>query len=198
MKGSFITLVFLAGMACQHKEILTEQALKEYVLDPDNGLFKQKESHGVNIAVFYRPSALVTAQQLDGMIDKESRARTIKTLDSLTYFVIKFSRNGQEIENAFASDEPKFLNVINYLSSSIGRDIYLLNKGDTINALDAVYAPMFGAASATSVMAVFKTDLRQRSGSVKFCVDDTKLGVGKNEFEFDLKNIRNTPTLNLN
>ena len=185
-------------MACQEKKIVSEQELKDYVLDPENGLRKQSEKNGVDLEVIYRPSELIIAQQLDGINDKEERSKTIKSFDSLTYFVLKLSRKGQEIENAYVSDEAKFVQVINYLSSSIGSNIYLLQESDTIRALDAVYTRMFGSATSTSVMAVFDTNLKEEKGSLKFYLDDTELGLGKNEFVFDISDIKKAPTINLN
>lgn len=193
-----ILFLMLSLMACQEKKIVSEQELKDYVLDPENGLRKQREKNGVDLEVIYRPSELIMAQQLDGINDKEERVKTIKSFDSLTYFVLKLSRKGQEIENAYVSDEAKFVQVINYLSSSIGSNIYLLHESDTIHALDAVYTRMFGSATATSVMTVFDTDLEKKSGTVKFYLDDTGLGLGKNEFVFDISDIKKAPTINLN
>lgn len=198
MRTSLLILLILTLFACNEQRVVTEQELKAYVLDPENGLRKQKEKNGVDIEVIYRPTELVLAQQLDGITDQQERRRTFENFDSLSYFVIKLSRKGQEIENAYVSDNDQFVRVINYLSSSIGANIYMVAEKDTIRALDAVYARMFGSASATSVMAVFDKDIRYLNGQLKFYLDDTQLGLGQNVFEFDLNDIKKAPTLNLN
>jgi hypothetical protein len=198
MRVVFILLAMLTLMACREKKIVSEEELKAYVMDPENGLRQQKESNGIDVEVIYRPSELVLAQQLDGMTNAAERINTIKNFDSLSYFVVKLSRKGQEVENVFVSDNEKFVRVINYLSSAIAQNIYIINDKDTIPALDAVYARMFGAATSTSVMAVFDTDFRKRNGDLRFFLDDTELGLGQNEFAFTINDIKKAPTLNLN
>lgn len=185
-------------VGCNEQRVVSEAELKSYILDPENGLIVAKSKNDAAIEVLYRPSVLVSALQIDGVTDKEERSKTIKQFDSLTYFVVRLSRNGQEIENAFVSDPEKFTKVISYLSSTVAGNIYLTTPNDTIYALDAVYTRMFGAATATSVMAVFDTDVKDLEGTVNLHFDDTELGLGLNEFEFDANDIKKTPTLNLN
>jgi hypothetical protein len=198
MRVVFVLLAMLTLVACNEKKVVSEEELKAYVMDPENGLRQQKESNGIDVEVIYRPSELVLAQQLDGMTNAAERINTIKNFDSLSYFVVKLSRKGQEVENVFVSDNEKFVRVINYLSSAIAQNIYIINDKDTIPALDAVYARMFGAATSTSVMAVFDTDFRKRSDDLKFFLNDTELGLGQNEFAFTINDIKKAPTLNLN
>jgi len=197
MKIPLIVFALLSIFACQEQKIVSEQELKDYILDPEHGLRKQKEKNGIDIEVIYRPTDLIIAQQLGGVTDVKERGSIIRNFDTLSYFVIKLSRKGQEVENAYVSDNEKFVRVTNYLSSSIASNIYIVLEKDTLHALDAVYARMYGAASATSVMAVFNTDVRKKNGTLKFFLDDTELDLGQIEFEFDIKDIKKTPTLNL-
>lgn len=193
-----ILFVALEAFACGGNGILSEQGLRDYVMEPENGLRKHCEKNGIDVEVIYRPTELILAQQLQGLTDQQERIRTIRNFDSLSYFVVKFSRNGKEVENRYARDPEEFLRVTNYLSSGIAKDICLILSTDTLFALDAVYARMYGAATATSVMAVFDADLKEKSGIITFCLDDTELGIGRNSFDFDLSDIKKAPTLNLN
>jgi hypothetical protein len=198
MKLSLTLFVLLILFACREQRIVSEQELKDYIMEPENGLRKHHEKNSIDIEVIYRPTELVLAQQLRGVTDEAERVKTIQNFDSLSYFIIKLSRKGREIENAYAGDTEKFLKVIRYLSSELPANIYLINNRDTIPALDAVYARMFGAATATSVMAVFDCNLQKKKGTMKLCLDDTELGLGQNQFQFDLSDIKKAPTLNLN
>jgi hypothetical protein len=198
MRSLFTLLMIGSLMGCSEQRVVSEAELKSYILNPENGLIVTRNKNDVAIDVLYRPSVLVSALQIDGITDKEQRNKTIKQFDSLTYFIIRLSRNGQEIENAFVSDPEKFSKVISYLSSAVAGNIYLTTPNDTLRALDAVYTRMFGAATATSVMVVFDTNAKDLEGTVNLHFDDTELGLGLNEFEFDADNIKKTPTLNLN
>lgn len=197
MRVLLIILVFSGLLSCGGRSIVSEQELKDYIMDPEHGLCRREAKNGIDMEVVYRPSELVSAQQVAGVTDQKEREKIIRNFASLTYFIIKLSRNGQEIENAYVSDNDKFLQVTSYLSAGIAQDLYLVNKGDTIRALDAVSTRMFGAATATTVMAIFDTDVKDKDGSLRFCFDDTGLGLGLNEFEFDTDDINKAPTLNL-
>lgn len=194
----FIVLTALTILACTEKRMVSEQELKDYIIDPSNGLRKQTSKNGIDIEVLYRPTELVLARQLDGLADPRERLKELNNFKDLSYFLIHLSRDGQEIENAYASDPDKFVNVISHLSSKMSQNIYLVHDVDTIPALDAVYTRMFGSATATSVMAVFNSDLKGKSGVLKFLLEDTELGLGQNKFEFDLSDIKAAPTLNMN
>lgn len=193
-----IILAVLTSLACTGKRAVSEQELREYIIDPEKGLRKQKQKNGIDMEVIYRPAELIIAQQLSGIADSEERRRVTKSFDTLSYFVIKLSRDGEEVESRYVNDTDKFVRVINYLSSEVARNIYLINSGDTIPAIDGVYSRMFGVSTATSVMVVFDSDLRSRQGMVRFCLDDTELGLGASDFDFALSDIKKAPTLNLN
>lgn len=197
MKKLSWVLAFVGLFACGEQRIVTEQELKDYTLDPSNGLIKQASTNGVEIEVVYRPTDLVLAQQLQGLTNENERRKEIESFSGLSYFVVKISRHGQEIENTYAGDPSKFTNVVSYLSSGLRANMYVVNGSDTIPSLDAVYTRMFGAATATSVMTIFETNVKTLTGNLKFCFDDTVLGLGRNEFVFDLADIKNAPTLNL-
>lgn len=197
MRQLAILLVPMILLSCQERATVTKRELQEYILDPQNGLIKQASRQGIDIEVLYRPTELIIAQQLDGVSDERQRSKEIEGFKGLSYFILRLSREGKEIENAYAGDPQRFATIVNYLSSALARNIYLVNNGDTITALDVVYTRMFGSATATSVMAVFNTDIKKRAGSLKFCIDDSQLGIGKNEFTFALSDIRNVPKLNL-
>ncbi|MBA4056947.1 MAG: hypothetical protein C0490_19690, partial [Marivirga sp.] len=118
--------------------------------------------------------------------------------DSLNYFILHFSRNGKEIESAFVSDPANFKKIIDYLSFDLRNNIFLIRGSDTTQALDVVYARTFGGSEGTSVLAVFSENLKETGSTIKVCLDDTMLGLGLTEFEFDVNDIKNTPNLMFN
>jgi hypothetical protein len=190
---SFLLLIF---WSCQ-KRIVDESELKTFLMDPENGLIKKSENKDITIEVIYRPSELLSCQQIKGEEDADERKSIIDNFDSLTYFIVRLSRNGEEIENEYAGDSEQFTAMVNHLSSTIGNDFYLVNKQDTIKTLDVSYTRMFGSGSGTSVLTVFDTKLEDENGEVVLCFNDSYFGLGMNQFEFSLKDIKNTPTLNL-
>lgn len=198
MKVLSIILIAVSIAGCGGRNVVSEKELKSYISDPENGLSKSVMKGDINVNVLYRPSELVVAQQIAGVTNAEEIKQAHKDFDSLSYFVLKLDRDGQEIENKLVSDPERFGRVISHLSSGIASDIYVVADRDTLYAIDAIYTRMFGSAAATSVMAIFDKSLKEKSGTLKFHLDDETLGIGNVDFEFLTSDIKKAPTLNLN
>lgn len=195
----FILLPYcIAMLSCSGKKIASDQELKAYILDEENGLHKTISKGEVEIELSYRPAELVWANELKEIKNEDSWNELRHSYDSLNYFILHFSRKGQEIESAFVSDPARFTEIISYLSFDMRSDLFMVQEGDTTHALDIMYTRTFGGSSGTSVMAIFGGDLRKKNNDVKICFNDTMLGLGSTQFEFKITDIKNTPTLAFN
>jgi hypothetical protein len=184
-------LVILVG--CQ-RNYLTKDELKNYPMNPDNGIFMTSTKGNVQFETYYKPKDLIIAQMAG---DIETEFFNIKNeYDSLDYFIVRMSRNGEEIESSYAANPDQFTQAVNYLSGSLGQKFYLIHQQDTIHPLDVLYVRMFGATKATQVMPVFKSNLLNCTGKVRLCFEDDFFGTAHNEFEFEIKNIKKIPKLN--
>lgn len=194
-KLSFVlALVFFS---CSVSE-LPEEDLKAYILNEENGLHKVVTKGDITIEASYWPTSLVWKNELKEAEDADTKNRLMEQYDSLNYFLLHFSRNGDEIENNFVSNRDYFSSVINYLSFQISRDIFQVNGRDTTMALDVIYSRTFGLTSGTAVIAVFPGDLTTSMNDVTICFNDTMLDMGASKFEFKSSDIRKTPTLIIN
>ncbi len=193
-RAIFILSLYLLATACSPNKIVSEADLKQYITDEEHGLHKQVTKNDTEIEVFYRPAEMVWKNDLES--DPEKKRQQLRQIDSLSYFIFHFSRKGKEIENGYVSNPDQFKAVVDYLSFEIYNDLFLLQGKDTVWATDAVYTRTFGSSRGTSVMAVFKANLKNSNGEIKLCFDDKTLGIGLTEFEFDIRDIKNTPTLN--
>lgn len=196
--GFYLKIFALTILAasCTKKSVRSEADLKAFVLDPGNGLMQIDSTRGVVVQTTFKPNDLIIAQQLYGIDDMQERERTRKNFDTLMFFVLQFSRKGQEIENAYVSDDQRFQQVTRYLSHGIRDNIYLVTSRDTLMPLDVAYTRMFGAANATSVMPVFDISVAEINGPITLILEDNVLEVGHLSFEFDADKIKNVPTLN--
>jgi hypothetical protein len=190
-------LVLLWFSACKPKTISLDD-LKKYPMDADNGLIQKIEKGDIVLEMYYKPKELIIAQQLTGVVDAEERNKITHQFDSLDYFVLRLSRKGNEIENSFAGDQQQFTEVVNYLSYEIAQNFSLTCGADTLAVLDAVYARTFGSATATSVMAVFQSNLTHRGEDAKVYFNDKRFGTGLSEFVFESDKIQSIPTLKYN
>lgn len=193
----FLFLTSLGMLSCSERE-LSEQELKAYILNEKNGLHQQRIKNEVTIDVVYKPSELVWKNELTEIVDAKAREELRMNFDSLNYFVLTFSRKGREIENVFVSNPAQFSSVINYLSFEMSKDVYQICESDTTHALDVIYTRTFGVSTGTSVMAVFKGNLKEQDSDVKIGFNDNMLGIGAVEFDFKSSDIKNIPPLILN
>ena len=88
MKTPLYIFLFAFILSCSEQENVSEQELKDYVMNPENGLRKQLQKNGVDLEVIYRPTALVIAQQLDDVTDVQERKKIKESFDTLSYFVL--------------------------------------------------------------------------------------------------------------
>lgn len=188
-------LLLLTGLASCQAAMLTEEELQQYSLDPENGLLQRIEKQNTVLEMYYKPTDLIVAQELKGVTDVNERKKTAARLDSLDYFVLRLSREGKEIETGYARNEEAFNKVIDYLSFNMAPDVFMVCQKDTLTALDVVYARTFGSKDATSVMAVFNSNLKNNKADAKVFFDDPLFGTGLNQFEFRNKDIQKIPNL---
>lgn len=177
---------------------LREGELKKYILDESNGVHQMRSRGETNVEVLYKPSALAWAEELEFDRGEGEHNPMVERRDSLSYFMIRFSSGGNEIENQFISDKDKFSAVVNYLSFELARDVSLVTKGDTIEALDVIYARTFGSSGGTDVMAIFDGDVQKKNEDVTLVLNDRVLGTGLSLFTFEKSDLSKIPDLTLN
>jgi hypothetical protein len=195
MSKWIILFLFSGWLGCSQQPITLEE-LKSYPLIEANGILKSHKKGEVQLAMYYKPKDLLIAQELRIDANRERLEELKAQYDSLDYFILKISKNGQEIENSYASNPEQFEKAVNYLSGSLGQKIVMINDRDTIPVLDVVYVRSFGATKATQVMPVFKSNLSARSGTVRVLFNDDYLGTGLSQFDFEIRNIKKIPKLN--
>src|SRR5690349_5842912 len=99
-----LMLVLLSLMTACGPSYVSEAELREYVADPDKGLISRVESGSILLELVYRPKDLVKALELREIENSSERNKIIARVDTLEYFVLRLSRQGQEIENALAGN----------------------------------------------------------------------------------------------
>lgn len=179
------------------REVTTESELKRYVSDKENGLQKSLKKNGYDIEVTYRPTELVLFQHLDGVQDAGERQTIRKQMDTLSYFVMKVSRNGQEIENYLSGNRDKLARVVSYLSSGVGDDLMLATRREKIHPLDVAYVRSYGATAGTSFLVVFRKPDLDSTDKLTFVLDDDVIGIGSVEFDFETKDLKRIPNLRI-
>jgi hypothetical protein len=86
--------------------------------------------------------------------------------------------------------------VLGYLSDEIAGDLSLHVASKAISPEGIVFAQGLGRMNASSILIVFKSRLAsQELGKFSVVFDGTSQGLGRHDFEFDLKDIKSIPEL---
>ena len=168
----------------------------KYVLNPENGLSTSHDKEGVKLQVHYRPKDLIIQQNLN----QRSKAEIDSLRNALShyeYFILGLSREGREIETAYAGDQVKYNSVVQYLNAGITENIHLINERDTVDLYEALYIPHFGSSNTTSMLLIFKEGFAKDDDQIKIVFDDPVFGTGKTEFAFEVNKLRHAPNLDV-
>jgi hypothetical protein len=188
-------LVFLA--ACGQKQLtLSQEELMKYVLNPENGLSTTIDKEGVKLQVHYRPKDLIVLQNLT----QSSKAEIDSIRNSLSeydYFILGLSRDGREIETAYAGDQAKYTSVVQYLGAGVSENIHLINERDTVALYEALYIPHYGSSNMTSILLIFKGGVVKDDDRIKIVFDDPVFGTGKTEFDFEVNKLTRAPNIDV-
>jgi hypothetical protein len=188
-----ILLVLLVCIGCG--KVATKQELQQYLRADENGLIHRRETAGTLIEIIYKPKDLVIAQEVGS--DGKRWSEIERELDSLDYFVLKLSRNNQEIENSLAGDPGRFTRAVSYLAGEMSADVSLQIEGEKLDVEDMIYVQTFGSASGSNILFVFKSALEKRDEDFSFVFDDAMFGTGRSQFDFEIEKINDIPKLKL-
>jgi hypothetical protein len=195
-RANYLNLFLLVFASCQ--QTFSRKDLLDYTFDAKNGLYKMEDNNGILIEVIYKPNQLIAEQEIKGRNLKKSQIDSIKNyFHDFDYFLLRLSRNKHEIENAYAQDPVKFIDVNNYLSFEIGKDVYLVNNEDTVRATDFIHTRTFGSSPSSDILFAFKCESSDRSGEINFIFNDTKFDTGLNEFAYANSDLKSVSSINL-
>jgi hypothetical protein len=187
-------IMFLAG--CQQD--VSRQQLIDYTFDPSHGLHKRDTKGNITIEVVYRPSQLIAQQDVRGLTLSSNQVDSIyEYFSGIDYFLLRLSRDSDEIENAYAENHTAFNEISNYLSHGIGENVFLLQGSDTLHATDFIRTQTHGASPSTDILFGFKPGLNDENGDFKFIFNDLRFHTGLNEFDFNISDLRTVSSIHL-
>lgn len=194
-----IGLIVLLLSYCRFS--VSEEELKKYILDPENGLIKEKTSGSQKITLQYRPADLVVVQELrskenytceDVQVLRENHSKYV-------YFILTMSDNNSEIITRNIGDRNLFSQSVNRLSFGLQEEIRMITSAkDTVPLADFIYPRMYGTSGNTQLMLVFLSEKIKNSEWVDIEIGDLGLGLGMNKFRFESDKLKGVPELSFN
>jgi hypothetical protein len=203
MRCIYLTLFIIIIAQLGHSQALvSKNQLQTFIAQEKHGLLKNSSANGVDISIQYHPSDLFVLQDLQRITNGHPKP----SLDSLRqlykghiYFLLKLSRNHQQLENSYLQDKTEYDKVIKYLTTEIASRFSIQGDGNSQVPISGhAFIPSFGMTDYTRIVLVVDNSVLQSAQHVTLHFDDNIIGVGQWQESFSTQDIRNTPLLDLN
>jgi hypothetical protein len=190
----FFLLVLISS--CQGESFDSKEGLVDYITQPKNGYFQEKEINGYKFSLLYRPTDLLVAQELNDSTDVKQVQFLRDKYNDYLYFNLSMSYNDQELLNGLAGDHNKFGTMVNQLAFDMDQKVHLFTeKKDTIEIADFIYPRMYGMSRSTDILFVFPKEKVTKSEFLNFTIEDLGSYTGEIRFKIESKKIKNQPQI---
>ncbi len=191
----FIAVLFVSG--CTQKTFEDRETLLSFLKDPENGYLQQKQVNGLDVAVMYRPTDLLVAQELRGDANQQIIDSLRKKYNDYLYFNLSLSQNGKELLSTLPTNRNEFGALVNQLAFGMDQKIHLYTQSkDTIEMADYVYPRMYGMSGSTSILLVYPNNEEiANSEKLTLALEDIGWGTGEIKCKFDTNKIKEQPEI---
>lgn len=185
--------------ACSGKSSLNPKEFIRWVESDENGLFGVKVIEGLEYKIHYRPHEYITlkSQLRDSSISADSMRNQLGDLQYFTFQMKNLNGSNSPLKCGLSS-ETEYYDRIGYLSFGVQNDIKLIENGDTLNCVLAVFERNFNVAPTNTLSLAFESKKPLELAVTKeFVFNDKVFGNGPIRIIIDKENIENIPELKL-
>ena len=195
LKYSPMTILFLLiALSCGQPAFLSEQELKEYILEENSGLNAKKQLGNIQMQVTYRPTDLLILQELDDASNLTEINELREKYENYLYFILSLSVGGKDLLYRGSSNQQDFSNKLQTLSFGMGPFVSLItSEKDTIPVADYRFDRSFGLGSSSSLLFVFPREEIKNATKLSFQTQEFGFGTGTQDFIFDRDKLDNHP-----
>ena len=203
MKNTPLIIIAMLLVSCASKNFESEQDLWAYLKNPENNYVYQKNIHGCNFSLLYKPTDLLVKQELSDDLTEDKKDEKIRGLrekyGKYIYLSLSMSKNGQELLSNTPKNRQEFGAMVNQLAFGMGNKVHLFTpQKDTIALLDYNYPRMYGMSQSTNILFVYPRDEKSLEGEyLNFSIEDLGTYTGEVRFKIKTNKIKNQPTLTL-
>lgn len=190
--------ILLWSVSCKTRYPLDEEALKNYVLDVDNGLTLTKEKNNIKVSVTNRPTGLLMARELPGRLASEKVVKELQLkYDDHYYFVVSLSKEGKELLYQANGGYNDFSDRLRTLAFRMPQYLNMTTATDTIPISDYVFPRTYGMGGATELLVVFEKSKTKEKEWVQLNLNEFGFGLGNIRFRFRVKDLESVPKLKI-
>jgi hypothetical protein len=189
-------LIFLAVFAgCSSRSVSTEE-LREFVIEPTNGIRKTVTVGDLTIEVLLRPTDLMVLQEVTADSSTRHRIEELRRkYDSYYYFLLSLSNKGKEAltPSSVGYDYGELVNVLSF--RMVMYTNLTTSRLDTIPLAEAIMTPTYGMSRTTDLILVFNREKSIGVDWVQLNINEFGMGSGNQRFRFSLSDLDRIPKL---
>ncbi|NOS93653.1 MAG: hypothetical protein HOP30_17180 [Cyclobacteriaceae bacterium] len=200
MKQIWIYIGLLVTFGSCAKQKVSEEELKKYIRDVDNGLRQSIKAGEFAVEATYQPTDLFVLRELgSSKADTASLNKWHKKYGGHYYFILSISKNGKEAITPTQMPYDEFSDLLQTVSFRLGEYINMTTaKQDTIPLADFIYNRTFGMATGSDILMVFDKKKAAQTDWVQINLKELGLGLGTQNFRFDRERLDEAPEIDFN
>ncbi|MBI3218344.1 MAG: hypothetical protein HYZ44_02425 [Bacteroidetes bacterium] len=200
MKHGWIYIGLLITFSSCAKQKVSEEEMKKYIRDVDNGLRQSITTGEFTVEATYQPTDLFVLRELgSSKPDTASLKKWYTKYGGHYYFILSISKNGKEAISPTQMPYDQFSDLLQTVSFRMGEYTNMTtSKKDTIPLADFIYNRTFGMATGTDILMVFDKKKAAETDWVQINLQELGLGLGTQNFRFDRKRLDEAPEIDFN
>jgi hypothetical protein len=177
------------------KADLDKQAYVNWVLNPNNGLVKEKQIGEYGLELQYRPLELIVLTENNG-VQVDVMELRCEELSVSQYFNLKLKSKDPllKVMDIGNQDEQDYYAKLDYFTNGIQADLKLIDGSDTLNCMISVFERTYDLAPYVTFALAFDNK-GQNTGDKTLYFNGDKLGLGPVYLKIEGEEIKNTPNL---
>ena len=192
-----ISLVILILSGCS-KGKLEPAAYRDWVNNPANGLAIERTVGDFTVTASYRPHEFVVLNEWNPDEEQSDRsfAERMKELEGYQYINLRLDSKDKKTEvlKTALQSQQQYYERLQYLTTLIPRDVYLVDGGDTLPCTLHHYERTYKMTSFSDISLVFENKSKQTNDKI-LVFDDRLFGLGTLKFHFEKNNLNGVPQL---
>lgn len=209
MMGNRVRLLFFLWMlmacSCSNSPTLEPDELKSWVMNPDNGMLKEKEIYPFRLSLLYKPAAYVVLHELKASPGTEEFQHLIKEQSAYYHFTLRIDSKDRKEEflKTGIKNNGEYYERLQYFTGLIQKDVSIVIGNDTLPCVFAHLERLYHMASYGDLHLVFPVSKKDNKnsnnmvGSLSFVYEDYILGVGPLKFTYDTETINRIPQIKI-
>jgi hypothetical protein len=162
---------------------MSKKEFIDYINNPKNELTDIKTKHTYTLQLSYKPKAILKRLEI---VD-----------NTVEYFLLTISDNGEEILTRFASNKTLFNKISDHLNFNMVNSIHLKLNDQKIKPLSCFHQATYGMADKTSILISFSIENGIPNKSLTIVLDEIGLDIGEQKFEINYNKIKELSNINL-